>query len=111
MWINFRKMKKWNKEFEEEITLLIKDWLKQKGKTQKDLSKILKTNSDRMPVIIETLKTEFSLGGLPKLARVLCKIDEEWSKGNTQILNDQNDLDPFSQLDLLLEAINEDCNN
>ncbi len=104
-------MDKWNKQLEEEITLLIKDWLRQKGKTQKDLSKSLNISSERMPAIIETLKTEFSAGGLPKLAVVLCEIDEKWADGKAELFDQGNNSDPFGQLDLLLEEINEDCNS
>ena len=104
-------MEKWNNQIEEEITLLIKDWLKQKGKTQKDLSKLLNTTSERMPALIETLKTEFSTGGLPKLAKVLCSIDEQWTNNRDQVIEKEKTSDPFGQLDLLLEEINEDCNN
>ncbi len=104
-------MEKWNKQIEDEVTLLIKDWLKQKGKTQKDLSKCLKTTSERMPAIIETLKTEFSSGGIPSLARVLCSIDEQWTNKEGHIINQEKGSDPFGQLDLLLEEINQDCND
>ena len=45
-------MTKWNKEIEEEITLLVKDWLKQKKKTQKDLKRILNASSERMLSLI-----------------------------------------------------------
>ncbi len=102
-------MSKWNKQLENEITLLVKDWLRQKGKTQKDLSIVLNSPSERMPAIIESLRKEFSLGGLPKLASLLCEIEAKWTDG-TDIEQDKN-YDPFGQLDLLLEEINEDCNN
>ena len=95
---------------EVEITLLIKDWLKQKGKTQKDLRKVLNASSDRMPSLLESLKKEYHQGGLPKLASVLCKIEEAWSVNN-QIFSDETKSDPFSQLDLLLEELKEDCSN
>ena len=54
-----KAMNKWSKQLEDEITCFVRDWLRQKGKTQKDLGKILNTPSERMPSIIETLKTEF----------------------------------------------------
>ena len=76
-------MNKWNNQLEDEIIHFIKDWLKQKGKTQKDLGKILNTSSERMPAIIEIIKTNFSLGGIPKVASLLSKIDEEWVDNNT----------------------------
>jgi len=104
-------MEKWNKQLEEEITLLIKDWLKQKGKTQKDLSKYLKITSERMPAIIETLKTEFSSGGIPNIAKALCHIEGKWSNTEGHIIDQENTSDPFGQLDLLLEEINQDCHN
>ncbi len=102
-------MERWNTQIELEITLLLKDWLKQKGKTQKDLRKILNASSDRMPAIIEILKKEFTSGGLPKLASVLCSIEEKWSNNKEQIDTVEITTDPFSQLDMLLEEIQEDC--
>jgi len=102
-------MEKWTSQIELEITLLIKDWLKQKGKTQKDLRKILNASSDRMPSIIEILKKEYNLGGLPKLANILCSIEEKWSSNDNNIEKVEVINDPFSQLDLLLEEIQEDC--
>ena len=101
-------MEKWNAQIELEITLLLKDWLKQKGKTQKDLRNILNASSDRMPSIIEVLKKEYTSGGLPKLASILCSIEEKWSNDNN-IKKLEAKSDPFSQLDLLLEEIQEDC--
>ena len=71
-------MKQWDSTMEEDITSLVKDWLKQQGKTQKDLKKILNADSDRMPTLIENIKREYDFGGLPKLAALLCKIEEAW---------------------------------
>ncbi len=102
-----KTMEKWNATIELEITLLLKDWLKQKGKTQKDLQTILGTSSERMPAIIDILKKEYTAGGLPKLASLLCSIEEAWS--NKKINKIEGTTDPFSQLDLLLEEIQEDC--
>ena len=103
-------MTKWNKEIEEEITLLIKDWLKQKKKTQKDLKRILNASSERMPVLIETLKLEYSAGGLAQLLKILCAAEESWEQVNQIKRNEQSFSDPFGQLDLLLEELKEDCN-
>ena len=103
-------MTKWNKEIEEEITLLVKDWLKQKKKTQKDLKRILNANSERMPVLIETLKLEYSIGGLAQLLKVLCAAEESWEQGNQIKQREEIISDPFGQLDLLLEELKEDCN-
>ena len=103
-------MTKWNKEIEEEITLLVKDWLKQKKKTQKDLKRILNASSERMPVLIETLKLEYSAGGLAQLLKVLCAAEEYWEQGNQIKQSEEIFSDPFGQLDLLLEELKEDCN-
>ena len=102
-------MEKWNSQIELEITQLVKDWLKQKGKTQKDLRKILNADSERMPAMIKILKKEYSSGGLPKLASLLCSIEEKWSNKSKNTEQAEFSTDPFSQLDLLLEEIQEDC--
>ena len=103
-------MNKWNKEIEEEVTLLVKDWLKQKNKTQKDLKRILNASSERMPVLIDTLKLEYSTGGLSQLLKVLCAAEEYWEQGNQIKQSEEIISDPFGQLDLLLEELKEDCN-
>ena len=103
-------MPKWNKEIEDEITLLVKDWLKQKKKTQKDLKRILNASSERMPLLIETLKLEYSKGGLAQLLKILCAAEEFWEQGNQIKQSEEIISDPFGQLDLLLEEIKEDCN-
>ena len=103
-------MTEWNNEIEDEITLLIKDWLKQKKKTQKDLKRILNASSERMPVLIEALKLEYSAGGLAQLLKVLCAAEESWEKSNQIKQSEENFSDPFGQLDLLLEELKEDCN-
>ena len=104
-------MERWNTQFELELINLLKDWLRQKGKTQKDLRRILNASSDRMPAIIEVLKKEFKSGGLPKLASAICLIEEKWSKNDVPVINTEKTSTPFSQLDLLLEEIQEDCPN
>ncbi len=104
-------MERWSLKIEEQISTLLKDWLKQKGKTQKDLRNILNASSERMPALMEVLKAEYQAGGIPKIAAVLCSIEEEWAKNNQRIQNNDLHADPFSQLDLLLEEIKEDCNS
>ncbi len=105
----FNNMEKWNTQTELDITFILKEWLKQRGKTQKDLKQMLNTTSDRMPEIINVLKKEFTSGGLPQLARILCSIEDDWAKSNQNIQNTNLAADPFGQLDLLLEEIQEDC--
>ena len=105
-------MTKWTQILEEELTLLIKDWLKHNGKTQVDLRDQLKSNSSRMPTLIESLRKEYSLGGMQKVAQKLCEIENDWSlqtHKNKEILSGEKETsDPFNQLDLLLEELRED---
>ena len=97
-------MEHWSTKIEEELTLLIKDWLKQQGRTQADLRKSLKAENTRMPALLEILKREHSKGGLPQVAAVLCKIESEWAN-DTQIPKEELNKDPFDQLDLILEEL------
>jgi len=60
---------------------------------------------------LEIIKGEYKSGGIPKVASVLCRIEGKWSNHKSNIEKDENDNDPFSQLDLLMEEIQEDCNN
>ena len=64
-------MPQWSDEIEEELILLLKDWLKAQGRTQADLKKSLDAVSTRMPALLEVLKKEFMNGGLPKVAECL----------------------------------------
>ena len=102
-------MTKWTNEIETELILFLKDWLKQQNKTQKDLRASLNASSERMNSLIDILKRDYSQGGLPKLAERLCVIEESWSSiqdGHQELVDT---LEPFDQLDLLLEELNEDC--
>ena len=104
-------MPKWTSETEEELTRLVKDWLKSKGKSQVDLRESLQASSSRMPALIEVLRKEYSLGGIAKVAQRLCLIEIEWDQqkkyeSEEVHLNKKND--PFNQLDLLLEQLRED---
>ena len=96
-------MEKWNKQLEEEITLLIKDWLKQKGLTQADLRRSLRAVSTRMPALLEVLEREHRLGGMPRVAERLCEVEAEWANTDNSPSEDKKDADPFGQLDLLLQ--------
>ncbi len=105
-------MNKWSKEFEEEMTLIIKEWLKQQNKTQKDLKESLQANTERMPGLLEVLKKYYSKGGLQKLVSKLCEVENDWTVVNSQESKGTRiNNDPFDQLDLLLEEIEEDCSN
>tara|TARA_Y100001968_G_scaffold25524_1_gene19974 strand:- start:536 stop:856 length:321 start_codon:yes stop_codon:yes gene_type:complete len=105
-------MKKWSESTEEFLTILIKDWLKQQGRSQSDLRDKLQADSSRMPALLEVLQREYLLGGFPRVVNRLCSIESLWSQP-TQELKDNSDLaesDPFSQLDLLLEEMRNNSN-
>ena len=107
-------MSNWSEQIEEELTLLLKEWLKAKGRTQADLKKSLQASSTRMPAILDVLKKEYSKGGPPNVAARLCKIEENWDNyeqpnPEEEITTLDSSVDPFDQLDLLLEEIRDDC--
>ncbi len=104
-------MSKWTNQFEEDLALLIKDWLKAKGRTQADLQKSLKSSSTRMNALLEVLQKEHKIGGLERMIRRLCLIESEWENPEvTSSLKDQS-ANPFGQLDFLLKELREDCSN
>ena len=93
----------WSKDIEEDLILLIKDWLRQTGRTQSELCHSLNLPSARMPTLIESLKKDFSLGGIPKIANRLCEVEESWGndfEDKTKINSQSNSA---GQLDLLDE--------
>ncbi len=101
--------KDWSQAIEEELGLLVKDWLKLQGKTQADLRERLQSPSSRMPSILETLKKEYKNGGLPKIVDLLCEIESTWKEGQGNIKGETDKSnDPFNQMDLLLKEILED---
>ena len=104
-------MSGWSSQVEDELTLLLKDWLKQQGRTQADLRRSLQAVSTRMPALLEVLEREHRLGGIPRVAARLCEIEAEWvgTKNASSQSDNQKDTDPFSQLDLLLQEIRDDC--
>ncbi|WP_320668460.1 hypothetical protein [Prochlorococcus sp. MIT 1307] len=107
-------MTKWSEQVEEELALLLKDWLKAQGRTQADLKQSLSAVSTRMPAILEALKIEYSKGGLPNVAERLCIIEADWANekqtnNEEKATTSNSSHDPFDQLDLLLEEIREDC--
>ncbi len=109
-------MIQWSDELEEELAVLLKDWLKSQGKTQADLKRSLQSESSRMPSLLLILKKEHSRNGIPGIATLLCEIEEIWNRGDKTIQENElslkeNNFDPFGQLDLLLEEIREDCDS
>ena len=94
---------RWSKDIEEELLLLIKDWLKQTGRTQSELCQKLNLPSARMPTLIESLKKDFNSGGIPKIANRLCEVEELWANGGGGKTKKRIDLKSTGQLDLLDE--------
>ena len=93
----------WAKDIEEDLVLLIKDWLRQTGRTQSELCQSLNLPSARMPTLIESLKKDFNSGGIPKIANQLCEIEELWTNSGGGKTKKIFDLNSSGQLDLLDE--------
>ena len=109
-------MNPWSPDVEEELALVLKDWLKQQGRTQADLRRSLRATSTRMPALMEVLEREHRLGGLPRLAAKLCSIEADWitnspAHASASAGDLKTDTDPFGQLDLLLREIRDDRGN
>ena len=104
-------MSAWTPEFEADLTLLVKDWLKHQGRTQADLRRNLRAVSTRMPALLEVLEREHKLGGLAELADRLCSVEAEWhgQPSSESSATAAAEDDPFGQLDLLLQEIRDDC--
>ncbi len=114
-------MPKWSKQIEEELTNLLKDWLKHHGRTQADLKNSLEVDSSRMPFLLDKLKREYDSEGSQGVMVRLCEIEREWSKNLENYSKEQTDpkaigqdnikmhSDPFGQLDFLLQEIRDDC--
>ena len=96
---------RWSKEIEEDLILLIKDWLRQTGRTQSELCQSLNLPSARIPTLIDCLKKDFISGGIPQIANRLCEIEALWAENEGgKLKNKKNiDLNSSSQLDLLDE--------
>ena len=94
---------RWSKDIEEDLILLIKDWLKQTGRTQSELCQTLNLPSARMPTLIESLKKDFNSGGIPKIANRLCEVEELWTNEGEEKTKKSFELNSSGQLDLLDE--------
>jgi hypothetical protein len=101
----------WTSDFENDLTQLLKDWLKSQGRTQADLRRSLRAVSTRLPSILEVLERDYNAKGIQGLASRLCQVENEWygeerpADANTTM----SAADPFGQLDLLLQEIRQDC--
>tara|TARA_Y100001968_G_scaffold96216_1_gene86304 strand:+ start:84 stop:419 length:336 start_codon:yes stop_codon:yes gene_type:complete len=95
---------RWSKNIEEDLILLIKDWLRQTGRSQAELCQRLNLSSSRMPTLIDFLKKDFLTGGIPQIANRLCEIEEFWTnEGDEKSKNKKKALNTSGQLDLLDE--------
>ena len=94
---------RWSKEIEEDLILLIKDWLRHVGKTQSELCQSLNLPSARIQTLIDFLKKDFVSGGIPQIANRLCEIEALWSEGEGQKSKKNIELNTSAQLDLLDE--------
>ena len=93
----------WAKDIEEDLVLLIKDWLRQTGRTQSELCRSLNLPTSRMPTLIDSLKKDFSSGGIPKVANRLCEVEELWKNEEGGKTKKSLELNSSGQLDLLDE--------
>ena len=103
----------WSKDIEEDLILLIKDWLRQTGKTQSELCQKLNLPSSRLPTLINFLKKDFTSGGIPKIATRLCEIEALWTttegekpKKNNIKFNNSGQLDLLDEICADLSKIN-----
>tara|TARA_B100000700_G_C14423595_1_gene569279 strand:- start:142 stop:474 length:333 start_codon:yes stop_codon:yes gene_type:complete len=94
---------RWSKDLEENLLFLIKDWLRQTGKTQSELCQSLNLPSARIPTLIDFLKKDFLSGGIPKIANRLCEIEALWTKDEGAKSKKDIELNTSGQLDLLDE--------
>ena len=93
----------WSKEIEEDLIVLIKDWLRQTGKTQSELCQSLNLPSSRMQALIDFLKNDFKSGGIPKIANRLCEVEELLTNHEGRNTKQSLELNSSGQLDLLDE--------
>lgn len=60
-------MSGWSPDFENDLTQLLKDWLKSQGRTQADLRRSLRAASTRLPSILEVLERDYKAQGIQGL--------------------------------------------
>ncbi len=91
----------------EDLQSLLKDWLRQAGRTQADLRRALRAGSIRMPVLIEELHRTYARQGPAGLAERLCSIEAQWLEEPTDGSTEWEESleDSMGQLDLLLQEI------
>ena len=93
-------MSKLSPQEEKELLVLIKDWLKVHGYTQKDLANELNIKSSRTSEIMQKIKDINKKGGIFNIAKNLIKIEQNWLN-NIQSNNEEKNVNqPYNQLDI-----------
>ncbi|WP_216904750.1 hypothetical protein [Synechococcus sp. CCY 9618] len=97
----------------DELQSLLKDWLRQAGRTQADLRRALRAGSIRMPVLLEELHRTYDRQGPAGLAERLCSIEAQWLNEDPPEASGPAGagavaIDSMGQLDLLLQEIRGD---
>ena len=97
----------------DELQAFLKDWLRHTGRTQADLRRALRAASIRMPVLLDALQHLHRAQGLLGLVDRLCSIEAAWQEEDqggrpSHTEDDDEPLDAFGQLDLLLQEIRDD---
>ena len=91
------------------MTSFLKDWLKQQGRTQADLRRSLRAISTRMPAILDVLQRDHQRMDWPVWPRDSAPWNPNGTTGKSHRRSLTHQGDPFSQLDVLLQEIRQDC--
>ena len=99
-------MSKLSQQEEKELISFIKDWLKSRGFTQKDLAYELNIKSNRTSEIIQKIKEFHKKGGMFNVAKNLIKVEQNWSKNIENDYIETNKTQPYNQLDIIDSLVN-----
>ena len=99
-------MSKLSQQEEKELISFIKDWLKSRGFTQKDLAYELKIKSNRTSEIIQKIKEFHKKGGMFNVAKNLIKVEQNWLKNIENDYLETNKIQPYNQLDIIDSLVN-----
>ena len=99
-------MSKLSQQEEKELISFIKDWLKSRGFTQKDLAYELKIKSNRTSEIIQKIKEFHKKGGMFNVAKNLIKVEQNWLKNIENDYKETNKTQPYNQLDIIDSLVN-----
>ena len=99
-------MSKLSQQEEKELISFIKDWLKSRGFTQKDLAYELNIKSNRTSEIIQKIKEFHKKGGMFNVAKNLIKVEQNWLKNIENDYLETNKIQPYNQLDIIDSLVN-----